>query len=135
MTSFDQQAVKILADNWHQMSHPDGKERRLYEFSQFGRSQQPEDVREKIALRAQDLAVSALHTLQQNGKTVVDKAEYDRLKAIAAEQASETNIARAYCGHCGDEVLRLMLNEQNQATLHKAALTALSNSSHCCWDA
>jgi len=134
VTNLDQQAVGILADNWHQMSHPDGKERRLYEFSQFGRSQQPQDVAEKISRRAQDLAESALHTLEQNGKTVIDKTEYDRLTAIAAQQASDTNIARAYCGHCGEEVLRLMLNEQNQATLHKAALAALASGAHCCWD-
>jgi hypothetical protein len=130
----DRQAIGILADNWHQLSHPDGKERRLYEFSQFGRSQQPQDVQEKISLRAQDLAVSALHTLERNGKTVIDKAELDRLKAIAAERSSELNIARAICGHCGTEILRMALNEQNSATLYKQAQVAMSSSAHCCWD-
>jgi len=133
--NLDKQAIDILADNWHQLQHPDGKQRRLYEFNQFARSQQPQDVQEKISLRAQDLAVSALHTLESNGKTVVDKTEYDRLKAIAAQQASDLNVARAVCGHCGDELLRLMLNERNEATLFKQAQVALASSSHNCWDA
>jgi len=135
VTSFDQQAVGILADNWHQMSHPDGKERRLYEFSQFGRSQQPEEVAAKISERAKDLAVAAMHTLEQNGKSVVDKVELDRLKAIAAQQSSQTNISRVHCGHCGMEIMRLMLDEQNQARLHRGALEAMNASVHRCWDA
>jgi hypothetical protein len=129
--------AKLVAGSLHQLPHPKHGEIRLMGFSPFMLSQQPKDVQGQVNGHAQAIGEGVVHLIEQNGKTIIDTAELERLRSIAATQSAEyPKIAAGFCQHCGCELIRLTVDENMQAKLHRIAIEAITGplSEHRCWD-
>jgi hypothetical protein len=132
------EAAKMIGGNLHALPHPNPKinEVRLMGYRPFGVSQQPKDVQDKINAHAQSVGEGVVHLLEQNGKTIVDTAELNRLRAAVAVQEPGQKIAHGYCAHCGVELIRLFVDDNMDAKLHRVAQEAMGlkhGDSKPCW--
>ncbi|MBO0882010.1 MAG: hypothetical protein J2P17_17050 [Mycobacterium sp.] len=109
--------TKLLADSWHNLPHPDGKPRRLMQYSQFNQSKESQA---RIRRTASEVAEATQHRLETRGYTITHK---DDPKAADAEGYKAAHI---YCQHCRKRLLTLTVEEDMTVTLSRLALKSLT---------
>lgn len=112
-----ERAVAHLAENLHNLAHPDGRPRRLMHLATTGRD---ETTTRHIQAMTHDIAQAAIHTLEADGYTITHRDDQP-----AAEPAHKT--ARLHCSVCGKQLLRIALRADNTAQLTRSSLTALTS--------
>jgi hypothetical protein len=126
------EVAKMIGANLHSLPHDKLGQVRLMGYRPYGLSQQPKDVQDKVNGHAQAIGEGVVSLIEQNGKTIVDTAELQRLQAVDANQDPGQKIAHGYCAHCGTEVIRLFVDDHLNAKLHRVAQEA-AGLKHCCW--
>src|ERR1700722_11164129 len=101
------EVAKLIAENLHQLPHPQKGQIRLLGYSPFGLSQQAPDVRQKVNGHAQAIGEATVELIERNGKAIVDADELRRLRAAVAALEPGRKIATGYCAHCACELIRL----------------------------
>jgi hypothetical protein len=128
------EVAKLIADNLHQLPHPKHGEIRLMGYRPFNLSQQPKDRRERINGHAQSIGEATVELIERNGGTIINSDELRRLRATVALQDPGRKVAHGYCAHCGSEIIRLLVDDELNAKLHRVAQEAAGFTHHHCWD-
>jgi hypothetical protein len=126
------EVARLIGANLHTLPHPKHGQIRLMGFRPHGLSQQPKDVQAKVNSHAEHIGESIVNLIELNGKTVVDTAELDRLRAAVAVIEPGQKIAHAYCAHCATELIRLLVDDHLNAKLHRTTQEAIGLK-HKCW--
>lgn len=124
--------AKLIAANLHQLPHPKHGQIRLMGFRPLNLSKQSPEVREKVDGHAAAIGEGVVELIERNGKEIVDADELRRLRAAVAIQKPGSKVAHAYCAHCANEVLRLYVDDEMNAKLHRVAQEA-AGLKHNCW--
>jgi hypothetical protein len=109
--------TKLLAESWHNLAHPDGKPRRLLQYSQFNQSKESQG---RIRRTAADVAVATQHTLERRGYTITHKDD------PKPADAAGYKIAHIYCQHCRKRLLSLTVEEDMTVTLSRLAMRQIT---------
>jgi hypothetical protein len=108
--------AKLIGENLHQLPLPGGKSIQFLHYSSFG---QTDEIKAKIAKRAQMVGTSVVHLLEQNGYKIThvnDPKPVDQ---------PEKRVS-AHCAHCAAEVLNLRVDDNLKTTLNAQAMRMLS---------
>ena len=97
----DADAVAILADRLHQMPHPSGQVVKLAGASTVGK---PPAIRDAATQYAQHISEAIVHTLESQGKRIVDASEIPAAPA-ARVNTDEPLAISIVCGSCGITIL------------------------------
>ena len=110
-------AAKTLADNWHNLAHPDGKPRRLMHFSNFGRHP---SYQAPVTKLAGELGEAAIYTLEKAGYTIT---HHDDPKPLDAADHKAVHLT---CARCNKTLATIGADADCIATLSRTALRALT---------
>jgi hypothetical protein len=110
-------AAELIADNLHSLPHPDGRPRRLLEYSRFGKT--PETVARQ-AIKGLGMGHAMIHLLERHGFQITHKDD------PKPADANEYKVARLKCLHCGKELLRIGVDENMVATMSRLALRSIA---------
>ena len=128
------EVAKMIAGSLHDLPHPVHNRLRLPWFSHFAMSQQPKDVQQQVHGHAQAIGEGIIELVERNGKSIVDTVELERLRAIAAvQQDSGGKVAHGFCAHCGTELIRLAVDDELNARVHRVAIESMEIP-HKCWE-
>lgn len=116
-------AAKLIGEQLHQLPMPDGRKYRLMHFSSFGQS---EDIKAKVAQRAQTVGEAVVHLLELNGYRI---SHVNDPKPVEQEGRK---VASGHCAHCSVEVIRLPVDDDLKATLSAQALRHLAKLNPTC---
>lgn len=127
------EVAKLIAENLGALPHPEHGEIRLMGFRPLNLSQQQPEVREKVNGHAKAIGESVVQLIEANGKQIVDNDELRKLRAAVAALEPGRKIARGYCAHCASELIRLYVDDEFNAKLHRVAQESIGLK-HNCWE-
>lgn len=124
-------AAKLIGENLHAIPGPDGKPRRLLQYSTAGKSP---DQQQDISRRALDIGNCIIGLLESNGYEIRHRSD-----PAPELREGEYTVVESHCAHCGQKVLELSHLHRDphranvmKATLHKPALESIGHP-HACW--
>jgi hypothetical protein len=126
--------AKLIADNLHELPHPDPKinQLRLMGYRPFNLSQQAPETRDKANAHGKAIGEGLVELIERNGHVIVGADELRKLRAAVAAQQPGHKIATGFCAHCACEVIRLYVDDEFNAKLHRVAQEA-AGLTHNCW--
>lgn len=108
--------AQLIADHLDALPLPNGKKVRLMHFSNFPNGHHPE-IQAKVKERAQIIGKAIAHLIETHGGYAVSHPSDPK----PIEQTGR-KVAKAYCAHCGNEVLHLAVGDDMTAQLSAQAM-------------
>lgn len=108
--------AQLIADHLGDLPLPDGTRMRLMHHSFFPNGQHPQ-IQEKVRERAKLLGVAIANLIQNHGGFKVTHPNDPK-----PVNRSGRKVARAYCAHCGSEILHLAIGDDLTCQLSAQAI-------------
>lgn len=125
----DQALAEILAKKLPALSHPDGTPRRM---ANFDTSTLPPAMAEMVTKSSNDVGLAIVHTIEQEGYTILRNDELVALRNKATEIGDRAPI-NIHCNMCDTFLMGVTVNTPGKITTNgQTLLNALSKRSPEC---
>lgn len=106
--------AKLIADHLHDLPLPDGKRLRFLHYSSFGQSA---EIQAKVRNRAELVGHAVVNLIENHGG-------YTVTHPTDPKPVDETGrkVAKAFCAHCGSELLHLVVDDNLETQLSAQAV-------------
>lgn len=110
--------AKLIADHLDALPLPDGRTFRFMHYSSFGQS---DDIKRKVADRALMVGTAIAHLIESHGGYTVSHPADPR-----AVDEPGRKVAKAFCAHCGSQLLNLAVDDNMECQLGVQAIRMIA---------